>query len=222
MEDYIKLNLPTIVYEICGRIFFEAVMNNASLLGDSLGEKISLSSEDKKNLANELLKFVRQHTNRRLGIKHGGVREREGFSWTKERKAEFFEMVERIPKIERKKNGKRETLYLWEYIYEQFDSRGHDAKESLKSEQGFELIPLELLNETFDKWERYEETFTNIDAEDSPKIFLFIQALHLLNFPSEHFNKRENKFIPYKRATLQKYYDAGKEVFQDSDNQDKS
>jgi hypothetical protein len=191
-------------------------------LDHSLELKTPFTSKDKNEWKDILFKIVRQGTNFRLGIKHGGVREREGFNWTIERKIAFYKMVESIPKIDRKKNGQRQSIYIWDYIYEQFDSRGVEAKELLKAEPSYESIPTNLLNEAFGKWQNYEESYTNVKSEDSPKMFLFRYALHLLNFPSEHFNKSKDQFIQYKKSTLQKYYDEGEKASNELDNQDET
>lgn len=212
VENYIKDGLPNLVGEMCARIFSEALAKNADLLDDSLEEKRTLTPKEKRDFIKSLSKISQYGTNFRLGIKHGGTRKREGFRWNEENRAKFYEMIESIPKITRKKNGKKESIHLWDYIYEQFDSRGRDAKEILKNEPGYESIPPDLLNEAFEKWERADENFRNVDKEDSPKMFLFRHALHLLDFPALHFNKSKNKYIPYKKLTMQKHYDSIKNL----------
>lgn len=220
IENYIERGLPNIVGEMISKIFAEAVIASVKLLETMVEPESPLSAADKKDFVKFLSKMSQKGTNLRLGRKHGGARERNNFSWTKERKIEFYQMVKSFPQILRKKNGKKSSIDIWDFIYEQFDSRGSEAKKLLEAETWFESVPLDLLDEAFAKWERYDENYQNIDTEDSPRMFLFRHALQNLSFPSEYFNKRDNKYIPYKRSSLQKHYDEGNILTINVDNQD--
>lgn len=222
IEDYVKQNLHSMVYEMFNRIFYEAVISNSSLLDEPLGSDEPFSAKDKRKFIKLLFNMSHLGTNFRMGVKHGGVREREGFSWNQRSEIKFYKRVESIPKINRKKNGVRESIYVWDYIYEQFNSRGMEAKNLVKAEPACRSISPELLDEAFEKWQKCEDSHRNLGKEDSPKMFLFRYVLQLLGYPDGYFNKSRNQFIPYKKLTLQKHYDAGEKVVMDSDKQDKT
>lgn len=193
-------------FNACGGSFlmliYEAIIKHSNLIDDQIQLGNPITTDDRNEGINKFMAVIRRSVNARLEKKHGGNRKGEGSFWTVERKVEFYKMVESIPKINRKKDGSREDIYIWEYIYERFDSRGFEAKESLKSEQSYKSIPSDLFNEAFGKWQKYEENYSKINSEDSPKMFLFRHTLKLLNFQSEYFCKRENRYIPYKKINI--------------------
>jgi len=150
-----------------------------------------------KAMIEESIKTISNETGKRRkkesGLGPGGWRPRKGFTWSKDNKVAFYEMVTQTPM----KNGKS----IWEYACKFHIEEGYesDTVQWLLNRPEFGKIDRGLFGEARRKWSRHDERSDITDDEDKPRFFEYRQALITLGFPDE-----------YKFGTLDNYFRQGR------------
>ncbi|MBK7393825.1 MAG: hypothetical protein IPI64_11095 [Chloracidobacterium sp.] len=150
-----------------------------------------------KEMIEESIKTISNETGKRRrkesGLGPGGWRPRKGFTWSKDSKVAFYEMVTKTPM----KNGKT----IWEHACKFLIEEGYesDTVQWLLSRPGFENVDRDLFNEAVKGWKKYDERSEITEDEDKPRFFEYRQALITLGVPDE-----------YKFGTLDNYFRQGR------------
>lgn len=197
IEKYIKDNSAFVVMESFIRLVNEAIAKNIGNALDNLQLENDISKTGISEVADLIMKIVRQKTKQRLELEgRGGKRERQGFVWTHEHKVAFFLKVAGLPKIENKP--------MWDYAYSELMKKDFNSKiiDYIKTETAFKDVPEKLFRKAVSTWRNYQDNFERIKPDKKAKAFAYRYALLLLGYPYTKY------------STINRYFGDGKRLSQ--------
>ena len=153
---------------------------------NNIGFSKLLTKEDKSEIITKIKNFNNKTLSKRLEIKQGGARKREGFVWTDECKIDFYKTLENLPKIE----GKQ----LWIYAFEELNKKDFNYKfiEYLRTETVFKEVSERLFREAVKTWGKYKDSFNKPSSQEKPVAFALKHSLLLLDYPKTKYSTMKN------------------------------
>ncbi len=206
--EYAAQNINEIADQAMKHLIIEKMVLLQQSAYKSKGEKPPSGFERKS--ADNLGKLWRKRTAEKISLTPGGNnRKSEGF-WSDERKIDFYQEVENLPKVKLKsRTGEKPEISFWEYALDKLveDEFNHLSINSLKKHNALTGIPETLFDEAVKTWRKYlpEENWNKMREDEKPRAFEYHHALLLLGFPVE---------ATY--SSLETYYYSGKKL---SENQ---
>jgi hypothetical protein len=144
------------------------------------------ASEITKKLTKNLIDKKNQIVKRKFNIKRGGSKKKRGFSWTEERKINFFKTVEDLPKV---KTGKT-LISIWEFALYELIEQEFDIEviRWIKSHPQFRDVPDNLYIEAIKTWKKYllHENWNEMKKDEKPLAFKYRHAIHKLDYPDSY------------------------------------
>ncbi len=151
------------------------------------------SSENNREIVENITKSAEQRRKKEFGISRGGARKGKSSEWNNDNKVKFFETVNNLPKIKGK--------LLWKYAYQELLDKDYNwmIVDYLKKETPLKEVP-KLLDSAVKIWKGYSEGWDEVKEKDSTRSFEFLHAINLLGF----------KQLSY--STMRNYYYQGKKL----------
>lgn len=196
IAECISNNLPSLVAALLDDAIKGYTINAGIELHNQVGRKFNI--EDIKKI---VLKTYWSGIAQKAGIKRGGYRGEKGF-WDEEKKINFYEKVEFLPKVK----GKN----MWKYIFDELVDVDFDSPTQnwLKQRPELQIIPNTLFNEAIGKWRKYYSVREIKENNEKLRFFEYRLALHLLEYPDE-----------FEYSSLDTYYKQGKILIKNRDSQ---